>query len=269
MTTTEPARQGEIDAAAAYEQSFVPALFQQWAPRVVAAARLQPGQRILDVACGTGVLAREAAARVGPAGLVAGLDSNRGMVTVASRLEPRVQWHTGTAEALPFPDASFDAVLSQFGLMFFSDRTRALREMLRVLVPGGQLAIAVWDTVANIPAYAAEVALLQRVAGQSAADALRAPFVLGDPKELTSLFVNAGVANVGVNTEHGTARFPTLRAMVEADLRGWLPVLGIVLSEDQIARILEQAPSMLRAFVTVDGTVQFETRAHIVTGTKL
>ena len=268
MKTTEPALQADIDAASAYEQLFVPALFQQWAPRVVAAARVGPGQRVLDVACGTGVLAREAAARVGPAGLVAGLDANRGMITVASRLEPRVQWHTGMAEALPFSDASFDAVLSQFGLMFFGDRRRALGEMLRVLTPGGQLAIAVWDNVANIPAYAAEVALLERVAGRAAAEALRAPFVLGDPKELASLFIDAGVADVTLRTEHGAARFPSLRAMVDADLRGWLPILGVVLSEDEITRTLDHAPSMLRSFVTADDTVQFETRAHIVTGAK-
>lgn len=257
----------EIDAASAYEQCFVPALFHEWAPRVVTAARLEPGQRVLDVACGTGVLAREAASRVGGADLVAGLDANSGMVTVASRLEPRVRWRTGIAEALPFPDASFDAVLSQFGLMFFSDRTRALQEMLRVLAPGGRLAVAVWDSVVNIPAYAAEVELLQRVAGASAADAVRAPFVLGDPKGLAALFAGAGVANIDIRTEVGTARFPSLRAMVEADLRGWLPVLGVLLSEEVIARVLAHAPGMLGKFVAADGTVQFETRAHIVTGT--
>jgi len=163
----------------------------------------------------------------------------------------------------PFSEIEPNAVLSQFGLMFFSDRTRALQEMLRVLAPGGRLAVAVWDSVVNIPAYAAEVELLQRVAGASAADAVRAPFVLGDPKGLAALFAGAGVANVDIRTEVGTAKFPSLRAMVEADLRGWLPVLGILLSEEEIARVLAHAPGMLGKFVAADGTVQFE-RGRVV-----
>jgi ubiquinone/menaquinone biosynthesis C-methylase UbiE len=92
------ALQAQIDAATAYEEFFVPALFQEWAPRVVVAAQLQPGQRALDVACGTGVLAREAAARVGAAGTVVGLDPNPGMLTVAKRRAPDVEWREGTAE---------------------------------------------------------------------------------------------------------------------------------------------------------------------------
>jgi ubiquinone/menaquinone biosynthesis C-methylase UbiE len=85
------ALQAQIDAATAYEEFFVPALFQEWAPRVVAAAQLQPGQRVLDVACGTGVLAREAATRVGATGTVVGLDPNPGMLTVAKRRAPGVE----------------------------------------------------------------------------------------------------------------------------------------------------------------------------------
>lgn len=258
----------QIDAATAYEEFFVPALFQEWAPRVVAAAHLQPGQRVLDVACGTGVLAREAASSVGAAGAVVGLDPNAGMLTVARRLAPGVEWREGIAEALPYPDRSFDAVVSQFGLMFFTDRRQALREMVRVLAPGGHLAVAVWDSLDTTPAYAAEAALLERVAGQRAADALRAPFVLGDQKELATLFASAGVAAVSITTHHGTAKFPSLRSMVEADLRGWLPVMGVVLPEDQIHRMLKEAEDVLRAFVTPEGKVTFDSPAHIVRGTK-
>lgn len=71
------------------------------------------------------------------------------MLAVARQLEPAVDWREGFAESLPFPDESFDAVVSQFGLMFFTDRRQALREMLRVLVPGGRLAVAVWDSLEN------------------------------------------------------------------------------------------------------------------------
>ena len=263
-----PALQAQIDAANAYEALFVPAVFGQWAASVVNAAQIQPGQRVLDIACGTGVLAREVAARTGPTGSVVGLDPSPGMLVVAERLAPAIEWRQGVAEALPFPDHAFDAVVSQFGLMFFTDRRRALHEMLRVLVPAGRLAVAVWDALDHIPAYASEVGLLERVAGRRAADALRAPFVLGDQTDLATLFEDAGVASVDITTQHGTAQFPSIRTMVEADLRGWLPVMGVVLTEDQIRQILEEAEQALSPYVTCDDGIRFDSPAHIVTGTR-
>jgi len=261
----EPTLQTLVDAARAYESLFVPALFGQWALKVVEAALIKPGQRVLDVACGTGVLARAAHARTGPTGQVTGLDPSPGMLTVARELAPAVEWRQGTAESLPFADRSFDRVVSQFGLMFFADRPQALREMLRVVRPGGRLVVAVWDALDNTPAYAAEVALVDRMAGARAGDALRAPFVLGARQSLTALFEEAGAAAVEVTTHQGLARFPSVRVMVEADLRGWLPVVGVDLSEEQIIHILDEAERVLGPYVTGSGPVTFPLGAHLVT----
>lgn len=265
---TESTLQAQIDAANAYEALFVPALFGQWAAKVADAVQVQAGQRVLDVACGTGILAREIASRIGAAGRVVGVDPNPGMVAVAKKLAAAIEWREGVAESLPFPDHSFDAVVSQFGLMFFTDRRQALREMLRVLAPGGRLGVAVWDSLDNNPAYACEVALLERTAGRQGADALRAPFVLGNRGDLATLFSEAGVASIEISTQRGTALFPSIRTMVEADLRGWLPVMGVILSEDQIGRILQEAGQALSFCATADGRATFQLSAHLVTARK-
>ena len=141
--------------------------------------------------------------------------------------------------------------------------------MLRVLVPGGRMAIAVWESLENSEAYPDEVALLEQLVGPEAADALKAPFVLGDRAELTALFETAGVQNIEIATHIGRAQFPSIRTMVEADLRGWLPVMGVNLSEEKIETILEEAEQALMQFVTSEGSMAFDSPAHIVTGRKL
>jgi SAM-dependent methyltransferase len=264
---SSPAFEAQVAAARAYETFFVPALFEQWTSRVVEAANLVKGQSVLDVACGTGILARSAQLRAGPTGYVAGLDPNAGMLAVARELSPSVDWRQGVAESIPFPDAAFDAVVSQFGFMFM-DRPRAAREMLRVLKPNGRLVVAVWDSAENIPAYAAEIALIERIAGTRAADALRAPFVLGDRGLLAETFKDAGARSVRIATPKGTATFPSIRAMVEADLRGWLPVMGVTPTEEDIDRILQEAESALDSYVSEDGRVRFDAPAHVVSISK-
>jgi SAM-dependent methyltransferase len=257
-----------LQAAENYEKLFVPALFGEWAPRVASAAGVEAGWRVLDVACGTGVLAREAARRTGSPELVAGLDVAPGMLAVAAQLEPAIEWRQGMADELPFLDRRFDAVVSQFGLMFFPDRPRALREMLRVLKPAGHIAVAVWDSLENVPGFAALVTLLDRVAGRPAGDALRAPFCLGDAEELASLLVSAGAGEVDVATIRGSAKFPDIRTMVEAEVRGWLPLMGVALEEDRIETILREADGELADFVTPAGALEFAAPAHIAVGVK-
>jgi ubiquinone/menaquinone biosynthesis C-methylase UbiE len=256
----------EVDAAEAYQALHVPAIFQQWAPVVADAARLTQGDRVLDVACGTGALAREARERCGEQGYVSGLDAGAGMLAVAERLAPSIDWRLGTADSLPYEVGSFDAVVSQFGLMFFPDRLAALSEMVRVLAPDGRVAVAVWESLERSEAYPLAVDLLERRAGGEAADALRAPFVLGDTPVLSDLFERAGFKGVEVVTHQGTARFPSVRTMVEADLRGWLPVMGVHLPDELIESILEEAEDILGRYVTDRGTVEFAAPAHIATG---
>lgn len=260
--------QAQINAANAYEALMVPALFARKSVEVADAANLTSGQRVLDVACGTGILSREAATRVGAAGSVAGLDRNAGMLHVAKQLAPQIEWHCGAAESLPFPDRSFDAVVSQFGLMFFQDRAGAIREMLRVLRPSGRFAIAVWNSLTNIPAYAIETKLLERMADSKAVEALSAPFALGNRDDLLMLFKDAGATPIEITTARSQATFPSVQVMLEADLRGWLPMAGVVLSEETIVRILKAGERDLAPYVAADGTVSFECSALIATGKK-
>ena len=254
----------QTDSAAAYQETLVPALMEEWAPRLADAAGIRAGHRVLDVACGTGVLTREAARRAG--GSVTGLDLDPAMLAVAARLSPNIRWQQGNAESLPFPDQSFDAVVSQFGLMFVPDKAQALREMMRVLAPGGRLAVAVWASLDDTPAYAAETALVERLAGAAAGHGLRLPFVLGDPAEVAALAKEAGIAGAGVRLVAGRGRFPSIRSMVEADLRGWLPVLGVALEEKLIEEILRQAETEIAPHVTREGRgVSFESPAVLLT----
>ncbi len=253
-----------VEAARQYERLHVAALFGQWAQPVLEAAGVEDGHSVLDVACGTGVLARAARARVGSTGSVTGLDVAPGMLAVARSIEPSVTWIEGEAGALPFDDDRFDVVVSQFGLMFFPDREGAIREMLRCLRPGGSVAVAVWDSLEHSEAYPISVDLLERRAGAAAADALRAPFVLGRISELRALFEKAGADVVSIETQHRTASFPSVRSMVEADLRGWLPVMGVHLDDDLIRSILDEAEDALGDYTTADGAMVFDAPAHIV-----
>jgi SAM-dependent methyltransferase len=259
------AERGQVRGSAAdiYEQFFVPALFAEWGDRVVSAAGVAAGQRVLDVACGTGVAARAALDRVMPGGTVVGLDVNELMLAVAETTAPEVEWHLGRAEALPFDDRSFDAAVSQFGLMFFEDRVEALRELARVCRPGGRVSVAVWASLDATPGYAAMVDLVQPLLGDEAANALRAPFALGDVAELAELFDRAALPGSEIETVPGTARFPSVDSWVHTDIRGW--TLADLIDDEQYERLLEEARTELAPFVTATGSVEFAAPAHIVT----
>lgn len=253
-------------AADVYEDFFLPALFLEWAPRMADAARLAPGQSVLDVACGTGALTCEAAKRVQPGGTATGVDCSEAMLDVARAKAPDIEWRHGQAEALPFADCAFDAVVSQFGLMFFTNRVAAVSEMWRVLKPGGRLAVAVWDRLEHSPGYAAMTSLLHRLFGDRIANELRAPFVLGEPETLRSLFVQSGISAVEIRTLSGMARFPSIASWVHTDVKGW--TLADLIDDEQYKALLREAETELSRYVAIDGTVGFAAPAHIAVASK-
>ena len=265
MAATEAMESGQLTKTAAevYEEFFVPALFGEWAPRTCEAAGVAKGLRLLDVGCGTGCVAREAARR---GAAVTGLDPNEGMLAVARRLDPQIDWRDGVAEDIPFDDGTFDAVTCQFGLMFFGDRVKALAEMWRVTRPGGRLVVATWDALDRTPGYAAMVALLQRLFGEEIAAGLRAPFVLGAPGEVRELFDAAGIPGATVDTQVGEARFPSIADWVHTDVKGW--TLADAIDDAQYAELQQAAQDELKRFAAADGSVRFDSPAHIVTAVK-
>jgi ubiquinone/menaquinone biosynthesis C-methylase UbiE len=254
------------NTADAYEQFLVPSIFAPWARRLVALLRLQPGERVLDVACGTGVVARLAAQHVGQDGHVVGVDLNSGMLEVARSLPPAagavVEWREANALALPFPEAEFDVVGCQNGLQFFPDRRAALREMYRVLAPAGRLALLVWRTIDESPGFAALADALDRDVSQAAA-MMRAPFAFGNGEELRALIGQAGFRDVDIRAATETVRFPSpeeffARQVASSPLRE--PLSSV--TDDVRSELMRDVGDRLRAFVHTDG-LAFPMQAHL------
>lgn len=202
MTTpTTPSAYAEYAARGAenYERHFVPAIGEPVARRLLETARPSPGERVLDVACGTGIASRLAAEAVGPDGSVSGLDANPGMLQVARTVVPDgVEWHEGDAEDVPFAEASFDLVLCSIGLQFFADKEKAAAEMGRVLAPGGR---AVWCTPGPTPPmFQAIDGVLVDHLGPGASMFVHAVFAFHDPAEARWLMEGAGFDPVSTET---------------------------------------------------------------------
>jgi SAM-dependent methyltransferase len=250
-----------LEAAEAYEEAFVPAFFSQWAPVLCDAAGVAAGQKVLDVACGTGIVARTAADVVGAPNVV-GIDINEAMLTVAHRVRPDIDWRPGDAGALPLPDLGFDAVLCQMALMFFPERVAALREMGRVTAAGGTVAVLVPSALDVQPAYGPLVDMAARHAGGQARSLLSTYFACGDLDELRSLFAAAGLRVTGTRGHVGTARFPSVDALVATEVES--TPLRERISDDVYERIRLGAHEVLAAFTAADGSLEAPFECQVV-----
>lgn len=239
------------EAAQGYEDFFVPAIFHQWPPRLMRAAGLKAGDNLLEVGCGTGVLAREAIKLVGANGSVTGLDLSESMLGVARQLVPGAVFHQGDVQALPFPDESFDHVIASFMLMFVADQASGVSEMLRVLKPGGRLVVSVWEPLENNPAYADLVMIAGRLIDDDAATSLAWPFILGDKEKLQSRFSEAGASQIRIDAHDGRATFASIEQFVRAEIQSWL--LSEQVTDAKVDAIIEACKVQLAPYCTASG----------------
>jgi ubiquinone/menaquinone biosynthesis C-methylase UbiE len=253
-----------------YERELVPAVFGPWAPILIELADPEPGDRVIDIACGTGIVARIAAARVRPSNAVAGIDLNPGMLNVARSSTAAgtgsIQWQEASADKLPFPDGTFDIAYCQLGLQFFADRPAALREMRRVLSTKGRLAIMVWCGIEESPGFEAFAEMLERNVSSEAAAIMRAPFGLSDSNELSRLVADAGFQNIKVQRRVGAVEFPSAERFVLSYVAG-SPLASPVSQAGDVPRenLIAETRLALEKYVG-DRGLSFPIAAHLLTG---
>lgn len=272
MTEVPSAEHWQLHGSAAelYERHLVRAMTGMWAADLVARAGVRAGERVLDIACGTGVVARTAAAEVGETGSVVGLDINPAMLAVARSssqdARPPIDFVQGSALKLPFPDASRGVVLCQFGLQFFPDRARALAEMRRVLAPDGRVGLSVFGPIEHNPATFALAQSLDHHLGTAASQTKRAEHVLGYATLVEKLVTDAGFRDVTITTETKLVHFASAEEFVQVQLTA-TPLAGLL--AEQLARrgmtekITGAVVEALQPYA-VDGGLAFPQEAHVL-----
>jgi len=262
MTESLETFQIPLEAAEYYEAEFVPAFFAQWAPILCSSAGVAPGQTVLDVACGTGIVARTAADLVAPAGSVTGLDLNEAMLTVARRVRPDIAWRQGDACALPFDDRSFDVVLCQMALMFVPDRAVAIREMARVAAREGIVGVLVPSELERQAAFAPFMDVVGRHAGSDAVSLLSSYFACGGLDQLATLIADAGLRVTVGRVETGTYRAPSIDAAVATEVES--TPLRERITDDVYERIRTGARAALARYTAEDGSLRAPFDADLI-----
>ena len=247
-------------AAQFYEDTFVPALFADWAQRLVRTAAPIPGVAILDVACGTGIVARTAAASLDHQAHIVGLDLNPTMLAVARRADPALTWQDGDAAALPFDDATFDLVMCQAALMFFPDPISALGEMRRVARPGGRVVVQVPGRLSRSPGYLALSQAVTEHAGSAAATLLGSYFAAGDPGQLADRLERAGLVVEAFDTWTGATRLDSVDSFLDVEL---LPIAD-TLDSDTRSRLRAAAVTALTPYTHADGRIAAPLEVHLI-----
>ncbi len=210
--------QENLTPAWMFERYFGPAIFIPWARVLLEYAAPQPGERVLDLACATGIVTRHVAPIVGVNGKVVALDINPDMLAVGRALPvpegAAIEWREGNASALDLPDGAFDLVLCQQGLQFFPDRAGAVREMRRVLTDSGRVVLSLWRALQYHPVYEALFEAAARYLGMPVSD-LASPFSFPDAEELRALLSDAGFQRITIVPRTLDAHFPSPERFVQ------------------------------------------------------
>lgn len=254
-----------------YERYLVPAITSLWAADLIGRAPLRPDDRVLDVACGTGVVTRLAAERIAT-GRVVGLDLNPGMLAVA-RIAANgapIEWLEGSALCLPFEDCCFDVVFCQLGLQFFPDRPLALREMRRVLAPSGHVAVSVYSAIEHTPAAYAFVRALDLLLGPDASKIKRSEHAFSDASQLKILMTESGFEQVNVHTVSKRITLPSVLDYVRFQLIA-TPMAALLKTQNDIERetmigaIAAENRSLLDPELVHDGHLSSPQEAYVAT----
>lgn len=265
-----------------YEQHLVPAMFEPFARDLIKLCNIKRYERILDVACGTGIVSRLAIDYVNASvGKVVGIDINPIMLNMARRCSTgrNIEWKEGSALSLPFPDGSFDLVICQQGLQFMPDRNKAVREMNRVLISGsnredkhssyGRLVLSVWTSIKDSPGFSILQRLLLDTISDEAATILQLPHSLSDIKELVSLVRAAGFNKILSKEITKTISFPSVEEFVIWYTNGSMLASYFNDNEnvDDISKnkLLNRASSELSPFVNENtGILSFPIRTCLI-----
>lgn len=213
--------QMNTDGPETYERYIVPTWMADWTSDLIDAGCVGPNKRVLDVACGTGIIARKVAGLVGPGGRIVGIDLNEGMLRVASRCAGQegvtaIEWYHSDVSRMPFSSGEFDTVLCQQGLQFFPDKAAALQEMRRVLAPQGILALSVWGRPEKCPHVIAICDVFTEYLGEESTTIFQVASSLSDHLVLKNLVQNAGFSNIRIRSGVKIARHPSLAELLPA-----------------------------------------------------